>query len=1198
MAGKEWIINNSARAGRILVVFCFVLFIFLPAAVSAAGYYVDFTLGSESNAGTQAAPLKFHPWMASSTAGITLQAGDTVYMKRGEQWIGSGPTTPWMTVAQSGSAGNYITTTAYGSGAQPLIKINTDSAQNVIYAAGKSYIKFDNLHIQHWSGTAYGPNTQDGIQFTKDAQGNLPHDWIITNNEIDNIPGVGIQSMSDAYNIIIGDINATQTATQSSYSNNIHHFGYAGVILIGRNPATSRSDFSVYYNYVHDATRPNCGDNEYGIMFTARPGVVSAWPAYATARYNRVENIETYEGLDTHGGSYLYYLDNYIYNTSLPMMAGGVTVAGLTDTSDHYYIENNIIEQPINQRCNSLGKAFIWVGGFTSDSNQKIANSYIKNNKLFFTTRPAESIPRSGIQIGPVDNLEIDGNEIYNSHTVSSGMTAILFENDGFSNVTIKNNHIHDWGLRSIYLNLAGMQGPVSILNNIIASAWGIGLRWANVTQNLNINNNTFLTDTTFAYSPWAVIWEGDGDGIAPPATVNIKNNTVISYPGTGGYHMSNGSGNMNSSLFINNNLYYNSTNIANYWSAWRVLGYDTLGFGANVNPLLTNSSGNYSAVADFVPLWNSPLIDAGASVSLTTDKAGNPVYGAPDIGSYEYQPPYTMGTDRPDIAGNIRIYANGKFRNTTSTVGTTANLTIAPVSGFSSANYTAWLDLDINEWNTTSSYTKQWVESTTNSGLTTSHTVGDLQAAKYYTIYFTKFGEAKTRLTAAVTNSSGQLTFTYDKGYSTVIFDLEEDTATPTAFTLSSPPSGESTYSARPTFTWSASSDAGSGLLKYQLYVDNALNTDSISTTTLSTAPSTDLSCGSHSWYIKAVDYAGLSTTTAPFNLTIVCATSGGSSGSVSSATSTPSIIPTLLINNGAATTTQSHVELKLAAGTDVKKMKIANTIGFEGSNQEDFKTTVKNWSLCSTITTSICPAGHYTVYAKFYDQAGVSVSTVSDTIYFSPSAAATSTQPAVITEPSLPVIPTEAEESLSSSSTEPQRSGGGVARREAGTNLATGLTGLNLARSLSPGLKSSQVAELQDALKELGYLSEKIPSTGYFGSATKEAVKDYQKSVGIYPAGVVGPRTRKALASQDFITNKDYRFNQDLKYNDKAEDVKQLQIRLKDQNFFPWYLKPTGWFGPITERSVKLFQGFYRLLETGWVNEPTRGVLNWEVI
>jgi peptidoglycan hydrolase-like protein with peptidoglycan-binding domain len=103
-----------------------------------------------------------------------------------------------------------------------------------------------------------------------------------------------------------------------------------------------------------------------------------------------------------------------------------------------------------------------------------------------------------------------------------------------------------------------------------------------------------------------------------------------------------------------------------------------------------------------------------------------------------------------------------------------------------------------------------------------------------------------------------------------------------------------------------------------------------------------------------------------------------------------------------------------------------------------------------------------------------------------------------------------------------------------------------------------------------------------------------EYQKSKGIYPCGIVGPRTRKALNNEEFITNKDYQFTQDFEYNDKGEEVKQLQTRLRDRNFFPYNIPSTGWFGSITQKAVNIFQKFYNLIQSGIVDEGMREVLN----
>lgn len=97
-------------------------------------------------------------------------------------------------------------------------------------------------------------------------------------------------------------------------------------------------------------------------------------------------------------------------------------------------------------------------------------------------------------------------------------------------------------------------------------------------------------------------------------------------------------------------------------------------------------------------------------------------------------------------------------------------------------------------------------------------------------------------------------------------------DTTAPTTPTLVSPTDGNSTFSTHPTFIWNASTDTGSGMSKYQLYIDTQLDTDNISANTTTTTSTNSLSCGSHSWYIKAFDKAGNSSSSNSSTLTILC--------------------------------------------------------------------------------------------------------------------------------------------------------------------------------------------------------------------------------------------------------------------------------------------------------------------------------------
>ena len=83
-------------------------------------------------------------------------------------------------------------------------------------------------------------------------------------------------------------------------------------------------------------------------------------------------------------------------------------------------------------------------------------------------------------------------------------------------------------------------------------------------------------------------------------------------------------------------------------------------------------------------------------------------------------------------------------------------------------------------------------------------------------------------------------------------------DATPPSSFSLISPLDSSWTTSTQPTLSWSSSSDAHSGLAKYQLWIDGVLNRDNISTASTSTTPTSALSNGSHTWEIRAVDNVG----------------------------------------------------------------------------------------------------------------------------------------------------------------------------------------------------------------------------------------------------------------------------------------------------------------------------------------------------
>ena len=76
-----------------------------------ASYYVDATLGDDSNPGTQTQPWK----TVSKVNSTTFNAGDNIYFKRGEIWRET------LTVPSSGTSDNPITFGTYGNSDKPII---------------------------------------------------------------------------------------------------------------------------------------------------------------------------------------------------------------------------------------------------------------------------------------------------------------------------------------------------------------------------------------------------------------------------------------------------------------------------------------------------------------------------------------------------------------------------------------------------------------------------------------------------------------------------------------------------------------------------------------------------------------------------------------------------------------------------------------------------------------------------------------------------------------------------------------------------------------------------------------------------------------------------------------------------------------------------------------------------------------------
>jgi hypothetical protein len=87
----------------------------------------------------------------------------------------------------------------------------------------------------------------------------------------------------------------------------------------------------------------------------------------------------------------------------------------------------------------------------------------------------------------------------------------------------------------------------------------------------------------------------------------------------------------------------------------------------------------------------SSPAIDAGIPISgVNADYAGKPIYGLPDLGAYEFQPPYRAKVDRVGVGDEIRVYGDGRFWIRKRRGGDAVALGIVPTSN----DTKQWLDV------------------------------------------------------------------------------------------------------------------------------------------------------------------------------------------------------------------------------------------------------------------------------------------------------------------------------------------------------------------------------------------------------------------------------------------------------------------------------------------------------------------------
>ncbi len=137
---------------------------------------------------------------------------------------------------------------------------------------------------------------------------------------------------------------------------------------------------------------------------------------------------------------------------------------------------------------------------------------------------------------------------------------------------------------------------------------------------------------------------------------------------------------------------------------------------------------------------------------------------------------------------------------------------------------------------------------------------------------------------------------------------------------------------------------------------------------------------------------------------------------------------------------------------------------------------------------------------------------------------------------------------------------------------------------RTLRRGDTGSDVKVAQTALRRAGYDPGRID--GVFGAQTERAVQSFQRTVGVTPDGIIGPKTWAYL--EPFALEPDPEV---LRRGSRGSMVSALQTALKAAGHDPGSID--GVFGTRTETALKAFQKASGLPETGVADALTWLVL-----
>jgi len=599
---------------------CLLFLISLPLAF-ATDYYVS-NSGNDNNNGLSTS----NPWQTiSKVNSMSFSPGDTIYFRAGDVWREQ------LTIPSSGSSGNPITFTRYGSGDNPMIR------SSELITAG------DWVHENPPSGHIYSYNTRAVDDGWRNPHGAAEPNGKILDKFWYYRMGGPYTAPSSHTNPVISELesNMMEGFTWSPHNLGkifIYSNGNPGTLEVGRRTNVIDWNSRQYITIDGiDAYGPGGGILDYtDTPESWRQGLIRAMGTNSILRNSVVKN-SMYHGVRGVGSNSLIENNQiewvwggvHSYNANRDVVVRGNTFKyigaqkvsngdrGVIGTwGNHWLVEYNHIESngwrgqvDPDGTTHALDSAIIFCCGDDMSTPVPSGDNIVRYNYL-------KNIANGAITLDSGDNNQVYNNIIdgwnlqYTGYGEQSNTGAI---------------RMNTWPVHAHPLYIGN-----KIYNNVITGGRDVpehdndgAIQVSGETRNMEIKNNLIFGNDPGILALYASFRTGSRDN-------EIENNIFLVPSGNGVRWWGE---------------YYDFQHLvsptgcpnAGYWQCDKATG--------NTGIVRNNIVANPQIGSNYHLLSGSPAIDAGINVGLSEDFDGTSISGLPDIGAQEY----TGTTCNPD---------------------------------------------------------------------------------------------------------------------------------------------------------------------------------------------------------------------------------------------------------------------------------------------------------------------------------------------------------------------------------------------------------------------------------------------------------------------------------------------------------------------------------------------------------------------